>query len=135
MNIEKHIPYEQIRNRPCDFIVKYKFYSKKEGGRKTGEPFQGYRSDFMYYEDEVENIIQSQMWMIHPEFLDSENNVILNKTISVPKSGHAKMWILNESFFELHKKRIKIGQKGFFMEGSHKTAECEVTEIVNLNNL
>ncbi|MGS0747389.1 hypothetical protein [Halpernia sp. GG3] len=130
--MERHISYEVIRHRPCDFIVKYKFYSKKEGGRRTGEPFQGYRSDYMYFEDEVANIIESQMWMIHPEFLDSNDNIILDKTFPVPQIGKAKMWILNEKLFDIHKQRIKIGQKGFFMEGPTKTAECEVIEIVNL---
>jgi len=43
------------------------------------------------------------------------------------------MWILNESLIELHKERIKIGLKGFFMEGPHKAAECEVIEVVNPN--
>lgn len=132
MKMEKHISYEFIRQRPCDFIVKYKFYTKKEVGRKTGEPFQGYRSDFMYFEDEVENTIESQMWMIHPEFMDFKGDIILDKTIPVPQIGKAKMWILNEKLLDIHKKRIKIGQKGFFMEGPVKTAECEVIEIVNL---
>ena len=70
--LDAHKPYEQIRHRPCDFIVKYRFYDENEGGRKTGTPIQGYRSDFMYAEDEVDNKQKCKMWMIHPEFLDQD---------------------------------------------------------------
>lgn len=132
--MEKHTPYEQMKKRPCDFIVKYRFFTEKEGGRITGTPIQGYRSDFMYIEDEVKDKNKYKMWMIHPEFLDINNNVILDKTIRVLQTGKAQMWILNESLYEMHKNRIKIGQKGFFMEGSNKTAECEVIEIISLDN-
>jgi hypothetical protein len=124
-----HIPYEQNKNRDCDFIVQYRFYSAEEGGRKTGNPAQGYRSDFMYSGDE--NL--KKLWMIWPEFLDSENNIILDESIRVPTSGKAKMWILNEALYELHQERIQIGLKGFFMEGPHKVAECEVIQVVNLS--
>lgn len=124
----KHIPFESIRNRPCDFIVKYRFFTPEEGGRVTGAPIQGYRSDFIYVDDEE----KSRAWMIHPEFLDKDNNVILDKTIQVASIGNAQMWIVNENFFEYHLNRIKIGQKCFFVEGLTKTAECEVIEIVGL---
>ncbi|OCB69513.1 hypothetical protein [Flavobacterium piscis] len=127
--MENHIAYEKVRNRECDFIVEYRFFSPEEGGRKTGNPIQGYRSDFMYSDDE--NL--KKLWMIWPEFLDHENNIILDKSISVPTSGKAKMWVINEANHELHKSRIKMGLKGFFMEGPHKVAECEVIRIVNLS--
>ena len=127
--MENHIAYEKVRNRECDFIVEYRFFSPEEGGRKTGNPIQGYRSDFMYSDDE--NL--KKLWMIWPEFLDNDDNIILDKSLRVPTSGKAKMWILNEALIELHKGRIKIGLKAFFMEGRHKTAECEVIQIVNPN--
>jgi hypothetical protein len=130
--MEKHRPYEELRNRSCDFIVNYKFYNEKEGGRKIGTPIQGYRSDFMYAEDVVANRKELKMWMIHPEFLDQNGIVLLDKTIHVAESGKANMWIVNEALIEMHRKRIKIGQKGFFMEGPNKVAECEVIEIVSL---
>lgn len=131
--MNKHIPYETIRHRPCDFIVKYRFYTDKEGGRKIGTPFQGIRSDFMYAEDEFDNKVECKIWCIHPEFLDENNNIILDKSIHVPQTGRAQMWILNEKLYDMHKKRIKVGQKGFFME-PFKTAECEVIEVVSLKN-
>ena len=122
-----HIPYEQNKNRDCDFIVQYRFFSPEEGGRPTGNPVQGYRSDFMYSGDEKVR----QQWMIWPEFLDDEDNIILDKSLRVPTSGKAKMWILNEALIELHKGRIKIGLKAFFMEGPNKVAECDVIQIIN----
>jgi predicted nucleotidyltransferase len=70
--------------------------------------------------------------MIWPEFLDNENNVILDKSIRVSTFGKAKMWIVTEVNKELHKSRIEIGQKGYFMEGPRKIAECEVVEILRL---
>lgn len=124
-----HTPYQQIKNRECDFIVQYRFFSPEEGGRPIGNPVQGYRSDFMYSGDEKDR----QQWMIWPEFLDNDDNIILDKSLRVPTSGKAKMWILNEALIELHKGRIKIGLKAFFMEGRHKAAECEVIQIVNPN--
>jgi hypothetical protein len=127
--MNQHIPYGKAGGMSCDFIVKYRFYTKEEGGRKR-PPAQGYRSDFLYAEDAVNE--KFQLWMIYPEFLDENNDVILDTTLPVPQTGKAQMWIFNKKFAEMHKRRIKIGQQGFFMEGSTKTAECEVIEIVGL---
>jgi hypothetical protein len=127
--VENHIPYEQTAKRPCDFIVKYKFITEEKGGRTT-LPAQGYRPDFLYAEDNA----QDGLWIIWPEFLDLNGNVITDKSIRVDLNGKAIMWIMNEHFTEKHKARIKIGQKGFFMEGSRKVAECEVIEVVGLKS-
>ncbi|MGK4568173.1 hypothetical protein [Flavobacterium sp. 3HN19-14] len=126
--MEIHIPYEQRKNRKCDFIVKYRFLSKEEGNYRLGNPMQGYRSDFLYAGDEKEK----GLWMIWPEFLDNEDNVITDKTVRVSTSGKAQMWILNDEFFQMHRDRIKIGLKAYFVEGRFKTAECEVIEITGL---
>lgn len=123
-----HIPYEQKAKKPCDFIVKYKFLMNQKNGRIT-LPHQGYRPDFLYAEDDVKN----GLWIIWPEFLAQNDNVITDKSISVDLSGKARMWIINDQFREKHKARIKIGQRGFFMEGPNKVAECEVIELVGLN--
>ena len=126
--MEEHKPYEQIRKRPCDFIVRYTFYTEEQGGRKTGTPRQGIRSDFMYDGDTLDD----GLYGIWPEFLDENNNIILDRNIHVPVSGKAKMWMLDDNFFNYHKSRMKIGTRGYFMEGSHKTAECEVVEFIHL---
>jgi hypothetical protein len=127
--MEDHKSYELIVNRPCDFIVKYKFLLNENGGRTT-TPSQGYRSDFIYAEDKAED----GLWIIWPEFLDQNDNVIVDKNKRVDLNGKAKMWIMNEQFLDKHRTRIKIGQKGFFMEGRNKVAECEVVEIVGLKS-
>ncbi len=33
--MEVWIPYEEVRNHPPDFRVRYRLYSKEEGGRKN----------------------------------------------------------------------------------------------------
>lgn len=126
--MERHVPYEQIRMRPCDFVVKYRFLTKDEGGRQTGLPIQGIRSDFMYFGD---NPKTDRIYMIHPEFLDKFDNAITEKTV-VPESGKALMWIINPDFNDYHKTRLMIGTKGYFMEGPRITAECEVIELIGL---
>jgi hypothetical protein len=70
------------RNRPCDFVVRCRFLTKEEGGRQTGLPIQGIRSDFMYYGD---NPKIDRIFMIHPKFLDNHDNVITQSTV-VPES-------------------------------------------------
>ena len=128
--METHTPYEKIRNRPCDFIVKYRFFTIDEGGRKTGPPSQGYRSDFLY---DTDNPNTDRIYMIHPEFIYDNGQVILDKSYN-SWTGKANMWILNPDFMQYHRDRIKIGVKGFFMEGATKTAECEVIEVVGLKH-
>jgi len=119
--MERHVPYEQTRKRPCDFVVKYRFLTREEGGRQS-LPYQGIMSDFMYYGD---NPKTDRVFMIHPEFLDEFDNVITSEIV-VPESGKALMWIINPKFHDYHKNRLKIGTKGYFMEGPKITGECDV---------
>jgi hypothetical protein len=42
------------------------------------------------------------------------------------------MWIVNSDYIYYHKNRLKIGTKGYFMEGVRITAECEVIELIGL---
>ena len=123
------IPYETIRNHPQDFNIKYKFYSTEEGGRRL-LPRQGYRCDFSYAGDDIKEI---GIFAIHPEFEDEEGNIILDNNRPINNSGTARMWILFEEMRErVHKHRIKVGTKGYFMEGSRRVGEVEVTKIVGL---
>ncbi len=123
-----HHSYEQgLKHRP-DFRVKYRFYSKEEGGREI-IPYQGYRSDFWYPHDEHK---PNNIFMIRPEFEDGNGNVILEDDKSVPQEGFARMWIVIPQLREYHKNKIKLGTKGFFKEGGRSTAECEITEILGL---
>lgn len=124
-----HEPYEKRFVHKADFRVKYKFRSPENGGRKTGEPYQGIRSDFSFVE-ETEN----KMYMIWPEFEDSEGNVLLYNDKSVPNQGTARMWIINNEMRPLHYDKIKIGVKGNFREGAMFSADCEVIEVLHLKN-
>jgi len=121
------VSYESTRKHPQDFDVKYKLFSVSEGGRKR--TFQGLRCDFAYQEDKIEDGI----YCIHPEFEDAKGNIIKNTEIPVPIVGIARMWILsNEGRNSLHKKKIRVGVKGYMMEGARKIGEVEVIKIVGL---
>lgn len=122
---KQHIPYEQRLGHPEDFKVKYRFYSKDEGGRES-LPFQGIRSDFWYEHTDHK---MKGIFMIWPEFEDAVGNLI--DLEEVEREGIARMWIVNNELRPYHQERIKVGAKGYFMEGS-KTGECEVIKIVGL---
>ena len=125
--MENHISYEQKLKRSCDFVVKYRFLTKEEGGRQT-LPLQGVRFDFMYFGDSPE---KDSIYIIHPEFLNNSHQVITEK-IMVPEKGNARMWIVNRDYLDYHKERLKIGTKGYFMEGPKIIAECNVIKLIGL---
>lgn len=122
-----HEPYEKHLGYKADFRVKYNFRSPENGGRQTGEPFQGIRCDFSFV-DESKN----RLHMIWPEFEDSLGNIILNDEIPVPHSGTAKMWIINNEMRPFLYNKIEIGVKGNFREGALLSADCEVIEVLDL---
>ncbi|CAM3140814.1 hypothetical protein PASE110613_17805 [Paenibacillus sediminis] len=125
------IPYETRRNYPTDFVVRYRFFAAEEGGRKH-LPFQGYRGDFAIEDDFKGSNIDLRM--IHPEFEDELGNIITDTTIQVPKSGRARMWVLFEESRPRHRNTLKVGMKGYFMEGPKKVGEAEIIEIIGLNS-
>jgi hypothetical protein len=123
-----HHHYEEKLKQKADFRVRYRFYTKEEGGRKT-TPYQGYRSDFWYpHKGGNENSV----FMIYPEFEDANGNIVLENDKAVNEQGTARMWVIMPKMREYHKPRIIKGTKGYFMEGSRKVAECEVIEIIDL---
>ena len=120
--------YKEIRNHPEDFIVRYTLYTKEEGGRKI--TYQHLRCDFMYEGDDPET---DGIYMIHPEFID-ENGVPIKEKTSVPLSGRASMWVLiPEMRDKIHKFKIEVGVRGYFMEGARKVGEIIVEKIVGLH--
>ncbi len=122
MDINKH--------KRVDFKVKYRFLTSNEGGRKTGAPYNNYRSDWLYQNDDLQKNGLSMIW----PFFEDNNGELIENEIKVPMEGIARMVILTpESRIKIHQKRIKIGVKGYFMEGSNKVAEAEVIEIVQLH--
>jgi hypothetical protein len=124
-----HQPIEERLKHPADFRVSYRFYDENEGGRKT-TPGQGYRSDFSYYHEELPN--PYAVYMIWPEFEDKEGNIITNTETRVNPKGTARMWVIVPETRPMHRDKIKVGMKGYFMEGSRRVAECEVIELIGL---
>jgi hypothetical protein len=118
--------YKDLFKRQADFIVKYRFLTEEEGGRKT-LPFQHIRNDFWYEHPDND---PNKIFMIHPEF-ENELGQIIQEGPVLPE-GIAKMWIVVPEMINYHATRIKVGQKGSFHEGARKTAECEIIEIVGL---
>ena len=113
-----------------DFKVKYRFLLPDEGGRESGPPFNNYRSDWLYEGDDIQKSGLSMIW----PFFENKDGEFINDEIKVPNKGIARMFILiPESRVNTHQQLIKIGVKGYFMEGSRKVAEAEVIEIVDLH--
>ncbi len=120
--------YEEIRGHKQDFDVSYRLYCKEEGGQE--KVFQHIRCDFAYAEDDIE---ETGIYMIHPEFMDVSGNPIEENT-QLPVEGFASMWILVPEMREkVHKEKLHIGTKGYFMSGSRKLGEVTVTKIVGLH--
>ncbi len=120
--------YVAIRGHQPDFLVRYRFFTPEEGGRKS-LPFQHIRCDWGYESSELQ---EEGIYMIWPEFLTSDGSV-LPETSEVPMTGLATMWILvPEMRAQVHLSRIREGVRGFFMEGSKRTAEAVVVKVLGL---
>jgi hypothetical protein len=118
--------YSERSGRKPSFEVSYRFLTAEEGGRKS-LPHQHTRWDFRYEGDDP---IADGIWMIWPEFLSAEENVLPKG--EVPTTGRALMYIVNLDNVPYHRKRISIGTRGFFVEGPTAVATCEVVAIHSL---
>jgi len=118
--------YEKRFGRKCDFIVEYDFILDQEDYVVTLS--QGMRSDFCYEKD----YRPGPVYMIWPEF-ESENGEVIDDTeVEVSDHGRARMWVMLEEQRPMHKDRLTLGLKGYFVAGSHKIVEAKVVEIVSL---
>lgn len=124
------MPYEEFRGHPPDFRVTYRLYTELKG--KIARPvYQGLRSDFLYEGDDIND---TGIFCIHPEFEDISGNVIMDKYSPVPIQGTARMWILFPEMRRLvHVNRIIPGIKGYFMAGGTKLGEACVIEVLGLH--
>jgi hypothetical protein len=123
--------YANSSGKLPDFEVSYRFLTLAEGGRRSGTPYQHYRCDWSY---EGDNIAETGIYMIWPEFLAVDGSIFPND-IPVPTSGIATMWIVSpEMRHQVHCQRIKLGIKGYFMEGRRKVAEAIITEVIGLHS-
>ncbi|MHC2990131.1 hypothetical protein OB13_00410 [Pontibacter sp. HJ8] len=121
-------PYAEIFKSKPVFRVTYTIFSKEEGGR-FNLPSPGIRWDF-WYEQPAHS--KGTLFMFYPEFKDSSGNLITDPTLTVPKYGNARMWILAKEKIEYHRDKIRIGTHGYFMEGNKKVGACDVIELINL---
>lgn len=117
--------YTEQFGRTPDFRVTYRLFTAEEGGRKT-PPFQGIRWDFRY-EDKA---IHTGTWMIWPEFLGLDGAVLPPGPI--PEFGQANMFCFNPDAREFHRQHIRLGVRGYFMEGPRRVGVCEVLEVLGL---
>ena len=118
--------YRNTRGKNPDFRVRYRFLSAADGGRQT-LPLQHLRCDFLYDDDAASDSI----WMIWPEFL-SVNGDALADGEQVLAVGFADMFILNDDMREAHRRRLRLGTCGYFVEGPRKIASCEVAELLEI---
>ena len=121
----------------CDFRVAYRFFTQEEGGRMN-PALQGYRSDWCYADDYAaweanEQQGSLQIYMIHPWGVD-EYGLEYSPHELMPSEGLADMRIFTEQMRLVHRKKIKVGVKGYFVEGSRRVAEAEVVDILYLNH-
>lgn len=121
-----------VRN---DFEVQYRFLSPEEGGRKSGPPMQGYRSDWKYADATVEELESNLIWMIWPIFLGLDGKPI-PENIVVNVEGVARMTVLNDDLRQTeHRNRIRVGTEGYFVEGPNQVAVANVIRVVELAKL
>ena len=118
--------YSQRTGRQPDFVVRYRFLSHAEGGRLS-PPHQHTRWDFLYEGEDPQGDGISMIW---PEMISPSGSVLPEG--EVPMEGKALMFIVNPERREFHRVRISLGIRGFFVEGPHKVAECEVSEVLGL---
>ncbi|MBK9526821.1 MAG: hypothetical protein IPO41_00470 [Acidobacteria bacterium] len=124
--------FGQLRN---DFEVRYRFLSPEEGGRKSGPPMQGFRSDWKYAQPTIEELESKQIWAIYPVFLDSDGELLPENTVANVE-GTARMFILNDDLRRTeHRHRIRVGTQGYFVEGPFPIALATVTRVVELANI
>ena len=115
---------------PPDIKVRYRFLSAEEGGGKLYVPFQGLKRDWAYVGDDIN---KTGIYMIWAEFEDGDGQPLPVGSL-VPLQGTARMYIASDELRQqINRKRIRIGTKGFFMEGARKIAEAEVISIINLH--
>jgi hypothetical protein len=81
----------------------------------------------MYEGDDLDADGLSMIW---PEFIDSAG--VMPPEGEVPPSGKARMFVVNPDRVAFHRTLVKLGGRGFFMEGTRKVAECTVTAITGL---
>lgn len=110
---------------PPDFRVSYTLYRAEEGGRKTPAN-QHIRWDFRY----DDKAISTHTFTIWPEILYPNGELLVDGY--VPMHGLADIFIVFSASRAFHQQHIKLGLRGYFVEGPHLVAVCEVVAILSL---
>ncbi len=118
--MSKHESYENKFNRTHDFTVRYELLAQKEHEVIIT---QGMRSDFCFEGEYLE-----KGYMVWPEFEDEEGCLIEDSEETISKTGTARMWVLVEQSRPELQSKIKVGEKGYFLFGSHKVAYVEIID-------
>ncbi|GAA4275992.1 hypothetical protein [Aquimarina mytili] len=56
------------------------------------------------------------IFIIWPEFENATGDLIESGVVL--REGKARMWIVNKALRSYHQERIKVGTKGYFIEGN-----------------
>ena len=73
------------------------------------------------------------VFMINPIFVD-ENGLAYERGEIVSIEGFADMHVLFDQLRPIHRRRVKVGTKGYFVEGSRRVAEATVVDVLYLNH-
>ena len=116
-----------LPNQEPDFEAEIEFLTMLQVGRKT-PAFNGIRWDFAYEKDDINEV---GLHMIHPYFIDDNNELISNR---IPLNGKLRAWIfiVFDERRSYHKGRISVGQKFNCHEGSKSVAKGVVTKLIRL---
>jgi hypothetical protein len=118
------IPYELSTKRSSDFTVRYRLLSQPEYEVEQ-QLFQHIRCDWLYAGDDPQKDGISMIW---PQFVSEHGTFI--EAGPVPREGYATMWIVNADLArELHRNRVVVGARGFFVVGHRRIAEAEIVAI------
>jgi len=86
----------------------------------------------MKFESDTEN---QWVFSLRPEFKTvSEDNIVgdeweaLNEGIAIIRKP---IYEDKDGYFDMIRKRVKVGEKAYFVAGSHRIAELEILEIIN----
>jgi hypothetical protein len=68
--------------------------------------------------------------MIHPEFLELSGAALPIEPL--PMLGQANMFILNSELRSFHRRYLRPGVRGYFVEGPRRVGVCEAVELIGI---
>jgi len=91
----------------------------------------GARPD-LKFEVDLEN---SYVFFLYPEFETLSEESIIGDEWEAKDKGtaiiHKPIFSDSEGYYEMIRKRVKVGASAYFMAGSEQVAELEIVEILN----